>query len=166
MTIDGITLTPQNLLLLASGLLLIISLCFLIVNIRLLVIGQRYKRLMRGTRGANLEEQLVETLEACQEIRKRLGQLEDGTNSLVVDQAASLQGVGFVRFDAFSEMGNMSFALALLNKNKDGVVFCCLASRDDCRLYARQVVEGDSTTPLSKEEKEAIQKAMDNSQSR
>lgn len=162
MAIDGMTLTPQNMLLLASGLLLVIGLCFLILNIRLLVIGRRYQRLMKGTRGANLEELLGETLETCQEIRKRLGQLEDGTGSLVADQAASLQGVGFVRFNAFSEMGNMSFALALLNKSGDGVVFCCLVSRDDCRLYARQVVGGGSTTPLSNEEKEAIQKALAN----
>jgi hypothetical protein len=58
----------------------------------------------------------------------------------------------------------MSFALALLNKNVDGVVFCCLVSRDDCRLYARQVIGGVSTTLLSNEEKEAIQKALANSQ--
>jgi hypothetical protein len=149
-------------LLLTSGLLLLISLCFLILNIRLLMIGRRYQKLMRGTRGANLEELLGEALETCQEVQKRLGQLEDVTGGLVADQAASLQGVGYVRFNAFSDMGNMSFALALLNKNGDGVVFCCLTSRDDCRLYARQVVGGASTTPLSNEEKEAIQKALTN----
>jgi hypothetical protein len=162
MVIGGITLTPQNMLLLTSGLLLLIGLCFLILNIRLLMIGRRYQKLMRGTRGASLEELLGEALETCQEAQKRLGRLEDGMGSLVADQAASLQGVGYVRFNAFSDMGNMSFALALLNKNGDGVVFCCLTSRDDCRLYARQVVGGASTTPLSKEEKEAIQKALAN----
>jgi preprotein translocase subunit SecF len=155
-------LTPQNMLMLATGLLLVIGLCFLILNIRLLVIGRRFQRLMKGTGGVNLEQLLEETLETCQEIRKRLSRLEDGTSSLVADQAASLQGVGFTRFNAYSEMGNMSFALALLNKNGDGVVFCCLANRDDCRLYARQVVGGVSTTPLSNEEKEAIRQAMDN----
>jgi len=166
MVINGITFTPQNMLLLATGLLLVIGLCFLILNIRLLVIGRRYQKLLKGSRGENLEELLTETLETCQEIRKRLGQLEDGTGSLIADQASSLQGVGFVRFNAFSEMGDMSFALALLNKNGDGAVFCCIASRDDCRLYARQVVGGVSTTPLSKEEKEAIQKALTDTQRR
>jgi len=160
MVINGITLTPQIVMLLATGLLLLIGLCFLILNIRLLAIGRWYQKLMRGSGGSNLEELLGETLETCQEIRKRLGQLEDGTSKLIADQAASLRGVGFMRFNAFSEMGEMSFALALINKNGDGVVFCCLASRDDCRLYARQVVGGVSTTPLSSEEKEAVQKAM------
>ena len=166
MVINGITFTPQDMLLLATGLLLVIGLCFLLLNIRLLVIGRRYQKWMKGSRGENLEALLAEALETCKEIRMRLGQLEDDTDSLIADQTSSLQGVGFVRFNAFSEMGDMSFALALLNKNGDGAVFCCIASRDDCRLYARQVVGGGSITPLSNEEKEAIQKALADTQRR
>jgi hypothetical protein len=158
--LNGMTFTPQNMLLLASGLLLIIGLFFLILNIRLFIIGRRYQRLMKGTRGANLEELMKETLDTYQGIQERLGQLEDGTSSLIAAQAASIRGVGFVRFNAFSDLGDMSFALALLNKNGDGVVFCCLAGRDDCRLYARQVTGGVSTIPPSNEEKEAIRKAL------
>jgi hypothetical protein len=155
-----ISFTPQNMLLLASGLLLLVGLFFLILNIRLLLIGRRFKQLVKGARGASLENLLEEILETYRGIHKRLGQLEDGTSGLIADQASSLQGVGFVRFNAFTDRGDMSFALALLNKNGDGVVFCCLTSRDDCRLFARQVTGGVSTTPLSDEEKEAIRKAL------
>ncbi|MGD0152779.1 MAG: DUF4446 family protein [Thermacetogeniaceae bacterium] len=157
---NGIALTPQNILLLASALVLVIGLIFLILNIRLFILDRRFRRLMRGIQGTNLEELLQETMKAYQGILVRLDQLETGTNSLIATQAASLQGVGFVRFNAFSERGDMSFALTLLSQKGDGVVFCCLSSRDDCRLYARQVVGGVSTTPLSNEEKEAIQKAL------
>lgn len=160
MTMNGIALTPQNILLLASALVLVIGLIFLILNIRLFILDRRFRRLMRGIQGTNLEELLQETMKAYQGILVRLDQLETGTNSLIATQAASLQGVGFVRFNAFSERGDMSFALTLLSQKGDGVVFCCLSSRDDCRLYARQVVGGVSTTPLSNEEKEAIQKAL------
>jgi len=159
-TMNGIALTPQNILLLASALVLVIGLIFLILNIRLFILDRRFRRLMRGIQGTNLEELLQETMKAYQGILVRLDQLETGTNSLIATQAASLQGVGFVRFNAFSERGDMSFALTLLSQKGDGVVFCCLSSRDDCRLYARQVVGGVSTTPLSNEEKEAIQKAL------
>ena len=65
-----------------------------------------------------------------------------------------------MRFNAFSVRGDMSFALALLDQKGDGVVFCCLSGRDDCRLYSRQVVGGVSTTPLSDEEKEAVKEAL------
>lgn len=157
---NGIALTPQNILLAASALFLVVSLLFLVLNIRLFMLGRRYRGLMKGVQGTNLEELLRKSLETSQEIQGRLRQLEDGTNSLITAQAASLQGVGFVRFNAFSERGDMSFALAMLNKYGDGMVFCCISSRDECRLYARQVVGGVSTNPLSDEEKEAIQKAL------
>ncbi len=157
---NGIVLTPQSMLLLASVLVLVIGLVFLILNIRLFMLDRRLRRLMRGIQGANLEELLQETMRAYQGIQVRLGQLEVGTSGLIATQAASLQGVGFERFNAFSERGDMSFALALLNQKGDGIVFCCLSGRDDCRLYSRQVVGGVSTTPLSNEEKKAIQKAL------
>jgi hypothetical protein len=158
---NAVAFTPQNMLWLASGLLLVIGLFFLILSIRLLVTGRRYRHLMQGVQGENLEQLLLENLETSQGILKRLGQLEDGTGRLIADQESSLQGVGFVRFNAYSDLGNMSFAVALLNKKGDGLVICCLSSRDDCRLYAREVVGGVSATPLSDEEKEAIRRALE-----
>jgi len=75
--------------------------------------------------------------------------------------AATIQHVGLVRFNAFPDMGSdLSFALALLNRKMDGVVLCCLVGRDDCRIYAKNVVGGKSSYPLSDEEKEAIKKAL------
>jgi hypothetical protein len=157
---DGIAISPQNLLLLASGLLFLVGLIFLIVNIRLMLAGRYYKRLMQGVQGANLEDLLKETLRSYQGMRGRLEELESSARRLVMAQDATIQGVGFVRFDAFSERGEMSFALALLNRKADGVVFCCITSLDDCRLYARQLVGGVSTQPMSVEEKEAVRKAL------
>lgn len=160
---NSTALTPQNLLLLAAGFLLLVGLIFLILNIRLLLAERYIKSLMRGVEGANLEELLRETLLSTQGMRGRLEQLESNTGRLALIQDATIQGVGLVRFDAFSERGEMSFALALLNKKADGVVFCCLVSRDDCRLYARQLVGGVSIQPLSEEEKEAVRRALESS---
>ena len=160
MVINGITLTPQNILLLASGLLLIIGLFFLILNIRLFIIGRRYQQLMKGTGGQTWKNCWKRPWIPVRESRSGLVSSRRAPGSLIAAQTASLQGLGFVRFNAFSDLGDMSFALALLNKNGDGVVFCCLTGRDDCRLYARQVTGGVSTIPLSNEEKEAIRKAL------
>lgn len=152
--------SSQNVLPLVLAILTAIGLFFMYLNIRLFITGRQYRRLMKGTRGANLEALLKETLEICEGMQGRLKHLEDGAGSLIAAQEASLQGVGFVRFNAFADRGDMSFALALLNRHGDGVVFCCISSRDDCRLYARQVVGGVSPVPLSSEEKEAIQEAL------
>lgn len=73
----------------------------------------------------------------------------------------TVQKIGVVRFDAFDDMGgNMSFAAALLNTHGDGIVICAINGRNESRTYAKPVKGGDSVYNLSKEEKQAISKAM------
>jgi hypothetical protein len=56
--------------------------------------------------------------------------------------------------------GDLSFALALLTPQGNGVVLCSLVGRDECRIYAKNVVRGKSSYLLSDEEQIAIKKAL------
>jgi hypothetical protein len=56
--------------------------------------------------------------------------------------------------------GDLSFSLALLDKNGDGIVLTGLFSRNSSSVYAKPITDGSSTYPLSQEEIQAIQKAM------
>lgn len=137
------------------------GLIFLALNIHLLVVGKRFKMLMRGVQGENLEQLLQSNLEATQIAEARIDHLEEFTGHLEDLTASTLQKVGFLRFNAFAEGGNqLSFALALLNQKADGIVLCCLMNRDDCRIYGKPVVAGTSTYTLSQEEQIAITRAM------
>jgi hypothetical protein len=131
------------------------------LNFHLLLVARQYRRLMRGVRGANLEDLLQEALKSCQAAEERLVKIEAACCRLEKLTASALQKLGFIRFNAFSEAGNeLSFALALLSQPGDGVVLCCLVGRDECRLYAKPVVGGASPYPLSREEREAIRRAL------
>lgn len=162
MAVDLTALLQGNrLLLLAFVLFCIFGLVFLALNIHLISVGKRYKRLMRGVDGQNLETLLQESLKAHQDDEERISQLEASCCRLQEVTATTLQNVGFLRFNAFAEGGNeLSFVLALLNHKADGVVLCCLMNRDDCRLYGKTVVGGTSTYTLSQEEREVISMAM------
>ena len=74
----------------------------------------------------------------------------------------TLQNVGLVRFDAFEEMGgNLSFCMALLNNQKDGLVLTSINGRNENRFYVKQIVNGISGDfPLTIEETEAIKKSL------
>jgi hypothetical protein len=68
--------------------------------------------------------------------------------------------MGIVRFNAFDDVGGeQSFALALLNAERDGVVVSSLYGRQDARLYAKSIVKGEGERPLSDEERRAVDKA-------
>ncbi len=73
----------------------------------------------------------------------------------------SIQKVGTVRFNPFSEVGgDQSFSIALLDGNNDGFIITSLYSREENKVYGKPVKGGNSDYSLSGEEKEAIKKAI------
>lgn len=72
----------------------------------------------------------------------------------------ALRQVALVRYDAFDEMGgHLSWSLALLDDNGDGVVMTSIHGRSEARTYAKSVTAWRSDQQLSPEETEAIESA-------
>jgi Protein of unknown function (DUF4446) len=68
--------------------------------------------------------------------------------------------IGFVRYNAFSDVGSdLSYALALLNRDGDGVVLSSIYSREDTRTYGKAVAAFKPAQDPSEEELAAIAKA-------
>jgi hypothetical protein len=66
-----------------------------------------------------------------------------------------------VRYDAYGEMsGRQSTTIALLDATTSGVVLSSIHHRDQSRLYAKQVHNGQGELELSPEEQEAIRLAL------
>ncbi len=66
-----------------------------------------------------------------------------------------------VRYDAYGEMsGRQSTSIALLDARRTGLVLSSIHHRDQARLYAKQVYEGQPELELSPEENEAIRLAL------
>ncbi|SRR5579871_3098385 len=74
--------------------------------------------------------------------------------------ATDLSQAGFVRYDAFTGNGaELSYALALLNRQGDGVVITSIYSREDTRTYGKPVSKFKPTVQASTEELDAIERA-------
>ena len=75
---------------------------------------------------------------------------------------AHIQKIGFVRYNPFADTGgNQSFCVSLLDGNNNGIVMTSLHSREQTRIYSKEVTNGrvqDYT--LSTEEEEVLKKAM------
>ena len=75
---------------------------------------------------------------------------------------SSVQRVGIVRYNPFEDTGsNQSFVLAMLDAQGDGFVLSSLHSRQQTRVFLKQLVKGKADTALSQEENEAIRKATE-----
>ena len=78
------------------------------------------------------------------------------------DQLRSLQHIGLVRFNPFEDTGSdQSFAIALLDDQRDGIVLSSLHGRTNTRVFAKPVAAGGSPHNLSDEESQAIRIAIE-----
>lgn len=76
------------------------------------------------------------------------------------DGALAVQRMAVVRYDAFPDMGaSLSFSLALLDDQLDGLVVTSITGRAESRVYCKPVVDGHSDQSLSDEEMAAIDAA-------
>ncbi len=92
---------------------------------------------------------------------QHLASLAARTTQLEERAPLNVQHIGVVRFNPFADKGgDQSFAVALLDDQANGVVLNGLHSRNDTRVYAKPIVGGTSTYPLTGEEKEAISRAL------
>ena len=83
----------------------------------------------------------------------------DKKQQVLVD--GSVRHVALLRFDAFEDVGGrLSFSCALLDDHASGVVLTSINGRQETRVYAKPISDGDSTYNLSTEEAEAIRQAM------
>jgi hypothetical protein len=92
-------------------------------------------------------------------------QLDDVARRLDAEEALgkrSIQRVGIVRYNPFEDTGsNQSFVLAMLDANGDGFVLSSLHSRQQTRVFLKQLVKGTADAALSQEENEAIRRATE-----
>ncbi len=94
------------------------------------------------------------------EVLKQFEELKEEVEKISQTSKSSIQKVGIVRYNPFSEVGgDQSFSVALLDGNNDGVVITSLFSRDGNRVYGKPIENSGSKYSLSKEEKKAIEKA-------
>lgn len=77
------------------------------------------------------------------------------------DEPGALRHVALVRYDAFSATsGRLSFSLALLDPDGDGVVLSAIAAPTETRVYAKGVAAGRGEHELSPEEQQAVRSAL------
>jgi len=72
-----------------------------------------------------------------------------------------LRRVALVRYDAFDDLGGrLSFSLAIMDDNGDGITLTSIASPTESRIYAKSLSRGVGEHALSPEEEQAVKAAM------
>ena len=154
-----INLSIENLIII---LLLAILLAWTIVlQIWLAKVRKKLKLFLKGKKVKDLEEVISEQLKRMRGIESNVNKLFQWNEDLQKIVDISITKVGVVRFNPFKDTGgDQSFVIALLDSKNNGLVLSSLYAREGTRVYTKPIEKGTSSYHLSKEEEEAIQKAI------
>jgi hypothetical protein len=153
-TIETLTVVASAAL--AVGLLALVLCAWLLLRTRSLSrLGE-----FRPQTPADLQAALGREAERIDGLERSFDDLGRRLSPVEAQAMSSVQRVGIVRFNPFADTGGQqSFALALLDARGSGVVISSLHSRQQTRVYLKQISGGRSETPLSDEESQALRQA-------
>ena len=144
------------------GIMILLLVGFIIILAKFSKLNKKYKNFMKKLGdGKNLEEDLETYMYRVEKVEKQNMDIFNQIKNLEKDLTKCIQKIGIVRYNAFKDTGSdLSFALALLDENNDGVVLNGIYSREMSNIYAKPVEQGRSAYTLSEEEAQAIEKAI------
>lgn len=148
----------------SGGLLLLIIILFIIIIASkgsIKRIDNRLKKLTRGIDNTNIEElvksymgKVEESVRETDEVKKMYLDIQGKVNQCI-------QNVSIIRYKAFDDVGSdLSFSIAMLDNNKDGVVLTSIYGRSESTTYAKPIDKGISRYDLSSEEETVLKNSI------
>ena len=137
------------------------DICHFLGFILLSRLERKYKMFMRGGDAQSLEKVFVRKFAQIDRLYEAKEDHDHDISFIKKNMNVMFSKYGVEKYDAFDDVGGkLSFALALLDKNNTGLILNAVHSRDNCFLYLKEIVKGESYVVLSQEEVEALRKAV------
>lgn len=144
---------------------LIITTIILLIGLVVVVkslnrLEKRYKKLTRGVNNKNLEEIVTQYLDNIDLVKADTEAVKNQQLEFEKRLNTCIQKVAIVRYKAFEDVGSdLSFSIALLNHNNDGIIITGIYGRSDSTVYAKPIDKGISRYDLSEEEEQVLVEA-------
>ncbi|GAA4867393.1 DUF4446 family protein [Paenibacillus vulneris] len=120
-----------------------------------------YMSMLNGDSGLNVEQAFIDLQQRTQELQEQAKQSQQQIAGIAQQMRKMKSNLGVYRYNAFAQNGSdLSFSVALLDDELDGVVLTGIHNREETYVYAKPVTQGQSQYVLSPEEKEAINRVV------
>lgn len=140
---------------------IILLICVFNLSLGLNRLNRKYTLFMKGKDGQSLERLFKRKFDLIEKLVRSTDDNGEEIEKIWKVMDKSLNKYGIVKYDAFEDMGGkLSFVLAMLDKNNTGFLLNAIHSRENCFLYIKEIVNGESYVVLSEEEIEALKQAV------
>ena len=149
-----------------SLILLVINFAIFILTI---VVNIRFNKRRKNTEflienlndGKLVDDILNDYIERILIMENRINELENNNRIMEYNMSKCIQKIGIVRYNAYKDTRNeLSFALALLDKDNNGAILNGIYATDVSNIFAKPVKNGICKYNLQDEEKQALKNAI------
>ena len=141
--------------------IVVLFLYCILLQTKINALTKRYDYFMAGENGVSLERKLAVEVKELRDAAESIEQLFQQQQAIHTTQQNTFQKIGFVKYNAFENIGNdLSFALTLLDGNNNGVCISSIYGRSESRIFSKPIVRGKSVASLSQEELESLNEAL------
>lgn len=149
------------LFLILAILILIMLIIVIVQTITTAKLKKRLRIFMSGRNAMSLENGIASIYKDISMLKEHDVRFRSDIKDIKVNLLDCYQKVGLVKYDAFREMGGqLSFSIALLDKQDNGFILNSVHSANGCYTYTKEIQGGVSAIELADEEKEALNRAM------
>jgi len=139
---------------------LILIVIIIMAYISLNKLEKKYRKLMRGVNNKNLEDMVVSYLDRIDEVKEDNNKIKQIHEEINGQLQKCVQRTSMIRYRAFDDVGSdLSFSIALLDGNNNGVILTSIYGRNESTTYAKPIDKGISRYDLSEEETKVLQEA-------
>lgn len=151
-----------GIILLVLAAIILILFILNIVNIcSISKLKKKYSKFMQGKNVKSLEDEIIGLFDDNKFIKNAIEKNKKDIDTLYHKFESSFQKIGIIKYDAFSQMGgNLSFCLALLDENDNGLILNSVHSSEGCYSYIKKIENGNCKISLGQEEIKALNIAM------
>ncbi|WP_010298297.1 DUF4446 family protein [Clostridium senegalense] len=146
------------------ALLVVLAVFFIVLIVTLSSLNRlekKYRRLMRGSNNKNLEELILKYLDTIDEVKNNNNEIKEICKNTQALTNNCIQKFSIIRYKAFEDVGSdLSYSIALLDANNDGVLLTSIYGRNESTTYAKPIDKGISRYDLSEEEERALHEAI------
>ena len=140
--------------------IVIFAVALILMYRQLMSISRKYYSITKGTSEKDFEKIVLTRFREMDKMKAYMNKLNRDHKEILLRSNSCISRSGLVRYNAFNDLsGELSFSLALLDRDYNGIVVTSMHSRESCYTYAKEIIKGESYISLSKEELEAIEKA-------
>lgn len=141
-----------------GGLLLLLFIIIFFQGLQIRKLRRKYETIMGGSGVECLDSLLPKIHQDIVQLQDMTAQNHREIKQVKLAMKKMKSHVGIQRYNAFAERGSdLSFSIAWLNEEEDGVVITNIHGRDHSYIYAKPIEKGQSFYSLSPEEKRVIE---------